>query len=187
MKLVIKPGWNGTSPPGSISGTVFGGGSFIEGAVVEAIKGGVVKGSDVTDSDGDYTISSLPPGEYQVRAKAQGYGLETKKGIVVQEGKETSGVNFILTKLPDKILIFTYPNPAKRMDILTFKYYLTEDSDVSIKIYDLNYDEVETIEEDGVAGFNEIHWDITNIASGVYIYVFKVGERRIIGKTTIIK
>ena len=57
-----------------------------------------VKGTSlgtITDANGDFTVSNMKPGSYEVRASFVGYASQTKE-IVVREGEGTS-VNFSLT------------------------------------------------------------------------------------------
>ncbi|MDP3880361.1 MAG: S8 family serine peptidase [Dehalococcoidales bacterium] len=49
-----------------------------------------------TDSDGNYTISDVPPASYSVTASADGY-QGASQTVSVQEGGTTSGVNFALS------------------------------------------------------------------------------------------
>ncbi len=95
-------------------------------------------------------------------------------------------VDFSLLCQVNELIIFNYPNPA-RGDKTTFRYYLKEDANVTIDIYDISYEWVENLTAQGKAGENEIVWDISNIARGVYIYVFKGGGRTIIEKVMVIK
>ncbi|HOJ85571.1 MAG TPA: T9SS type A sorting domain-containing protein, partial [Elusimicrobiales bacterium] len=74
----------------------------------------------------------------------------------------------------DSDWIYTYPNPAKG-DFLTFKFVVNYKSDVDIEIYNVAGEIIKKInKKDVMPGLiNEIVWDIKNIASGVYVYVFK--------------
>ncbi|MGB2698127.1 MAG: T9SS type A sorting domain-containing protein, partial [Candidatus Zixiibacteriota bacterium] len=69
--------------------------------------------------------------------------------------------------LPEK-KVYTYPNPAKDRAII--RYFLGEDAEVNIKIYDLAGDLVEELDHTGVGGENnEKEWDCSKVASGVYL------------------
>ena len=66
---------------------------------------------------------------------------------------------------------YCYPNPARDVNKMTFKSRLGEDAKIVVNIYNVAGELVATLEKDGLAGVNTtIDWDITNIASGVYIY-----------------
>jgi hypothetical protein len=66
--------------------------------------------------------------------------------------------------------VYTYPNPATG-DSLIFKCYLGDDADITIDIFNISGQKIATLTNSGIAGCAvETKWDITNIASGVYIY-----------------
>ena len=73
--------------------------------------------------------------------------------------------------------VCSYPNPApsaKHPDSTTFSYHITEDAKVCIKIYSVNGQLVDEITHDAVGGiYNEVEWNISPIASGLYIYVIE--------------
>lgn len=61
--------------------------THIEGALVEALQNGIVKGITITDNNGDYTLV-LSSGIYDIRASASGYESEKKSNINVQNSVE---------------------------------------------------------------------------------------------------
>jgi hypothetical protein len=64
---------------------------------------------------------------------------------------------------------YNYPNPV--YDGSTFiRYFVTEDSKINIKIFDLAGDFVAELNANARGGFdNETKWDVGNIQSGVYL------------------
>lgn len=64
---------------------------------------------------------------------------------------------------------FNYPNPV--YDNYTFiRYYVSEDSKINIKIFDLAGDLVAELSDNASGGFdNETKWDVSNFQSGVYL------------------
>ena len=64
---------------------------------------------------------------------------------------------------------YNYPNPV--YDGFTFiRYFVTEDSKINIKIFDLAGDFVAELNDNARGGFdNETKWDVGNIQSGVYL------------------
>ena len=67
--------------------------------------------------------------------------------------------------------VYTYPNPAKGSKV-AFKYYLGDKADVFIDVYNVAGERIAHLQkEDNPAGLvSEIEWDISQIASGVYVY-----------------
>ena len=82
---------------GSITGTVSrsGSGVPINGALVEALQSGIVKGSGTSDASGSYSISGLLSGTYDVRASASLHFPQTQNGVVVSAPSATTA-NFSL-------------------------------------------------------------------------------------------
>ncbi|HLF06630.1 MAG TPA: carboxypeptidase-like regulatory domain-containing protein, partial [Thermoplasmata archaeon] len=62
----------------------------ISGAKVDAILGGVTKGTANTIADGTYTISTLDPGTYIVQVSAPTYQMKNVTGVVVTAGQDTT-------------------------------------------------------------------------------------------------
>ncbi|MCJ7507312.1 MAG: T9SS type A sorting domain-containing protein, partial [candidate division Zixibacteria bacterium] len=71
-------------------------------------------------------------------------------------------------ELMPRNLVYNYPNPAK--DETYIRYFLSQDADVEIKIYDLAGDLVfRTVQSGFGQTDNEYHWDCSKYASGVYV------------------
>jgi len=85
------------SPPGTLSGKVtqVDGSTAIGGASVTAAIGSSAAASAVTDSSGNYSISTLGPGSYTVLASATGFVTQTSNGVSVASGN-TNTQNFSL-------------------------------------------------------------------------------------------
>ena len=81
-----------TTTSGSITGTVTraDNSQAIGGALVEALQGGIVKGSTNSLGDGTYSIAALVPGTYDVRASASGFATQINSGVVVIAGSATT-------------------------------------------------------------------------------------------------
>ena len=84
-KIVMKK-------PGSISGYVYDENS----KPVEGAKVGNYSISVYTNKDGFYRITNLYPGENYLFCEKEGYVRADKNRIVVEENKETGGINFTL-------------------------------------------------------------------------------------------
>lgn len=68
-----------------------------------------------------------------------------------------------------KSRVYNYPNPVYDSHT-TIRYYVSEDSRISIKIFDLAGDLVAEINDNAQGGFdNETVWNVSNVQSGVYL------------------
>lgn len=61
-------------------------------------QGGIIKGGDITDFDGKYSIKPLEPGFYDVTMSLLGYKTITYTNVLVSSGEKT-GLNCILDTL----------------------------------------------------------------------------------------
>ena len=106
-----------------------------------------------------YTISSGTGGIYW----GQENGNEMNNSFVVGP----LGVNPISEFFP-KAKAYNWPNPV--YDGQTFiRYYVSEDSKINIKIFDLAGDFVAELNNTAIGGMdNETTWNVNNIQSGVY-------------------
>lgn len=64
--------------------------------------------------------------------------------------------------------VYNWPNPVYAGETF-IRFYVSEDSKVNVKIFDLSGDYVAELSSDAVGGlYNEIPWNVTGISSGVY-------------------
>jgi hypothetical protein len=74
----------------------------------------------------------------------------------------------------DYILLQNYPNPFSTST--TFSFELTENSFVSLKVFDIMGSEVATIVSGALSsGYYSKQWNATNMKSGIYFYRFEAG------------
>jgi hypothetical protein len=74
-----------------------------------------------------------------------------------------------LTSFFPKSEAYNWPNPVYGNNTY-FHFFVGEDSNVEINIFDLAGDRVDKLTKSAVGGFeNEIVWDVSNIESGVYL------------------
>ncbi len=93
----------------------------------------------------------------------------TNGGITFVEEEE---INEVLTEF---LLSNNYPNPFN--PTTTIKYQIPELSFVTLKVYDVLGEEIETIvKEEKTAGTYEVNWYPENLPSGVYFYQMKAGS-----------
>lgn len=79
----------------------------------------------------------------------------------------SSGINEISEYFP-KSKAYNWPNPVYEGQT-NIRFFVSKDSDVVIKIFDVAGDLVEELKDRAIGGFdNEIAWDVSNIQSGVY-------------------
>lgn len=71
-------------------------GAVIPQATVTATPTGGKPVSATTDGEGNFNLSTLPPGTYNVTAQAKGFSPKTQEGVVITEGKK-SALSFELT------------------------------------------------------------------------------------------
>ncbi|GAB4187633.1 MAG: hypothetical protein Kow00108_24550 [Calditrichia bacterium] len=72
-------------------------------------------------------------------------------------------------------LISNYPNPFNSST--TISYQLPENSMVTIKVFNISGQEIETIiSQRQVAGYHQVKWDAGNLPSGLYIIKMETGK-----------
>ncbi|MCG2587390.1 T9SS type A sorting domain-containing protein [Rhodohalobacter sulfatireducens] len=75
----------------------------------------------------------------------------------------------------DTDLAQNYPNPFN--PVTTIRYYLAQESDVTLDIFDLSGTRVVTLQAGNVeAGYHDVEFDGRNLASGVYMYRLKTSD-----------
>ncbi|MFH0736591.1 MAG: hypothetical protein V1773_19025 [bacterium] len=76
--------------------------------------------------------------------------------------------NIITEYFPDN-RIYNWPNPVYQ-NSTNIRYYVSEDSKINIKIFDLAGGFVKELNTEAIGGLDgEIVWDVTNTQSGVYL------------------
>ena len=87
----------------------------------------------------------------------------------------TKSFIFIYTPPKEFKLEQNYPNPFN--PTTTIQYQLPTDARVTLKVYDILGSEVTTlVNEEQEAGYKEVQFTGSNIASGMYVYRIQVGE-----------
>ena len=92
IHTVASNGVTFTTTSGSVTGTVTRATDAVPigGALVEALQGGIVKGSTNSLGDGTYSIANLAAGTYDIRGSANSYGTQINSGVVVVGGSATT-------------------------------------------------------------------------------------------------
>jgi RHS repeat-associated protein len=105
--------WSGCAPPpATLSGNVTSSGSPVAGATVSAL--GPASMAVSTDSNGNYTMSGLPGGTYDVKASKSGY-LDQVKTVSLSAGY-TTVLPFSLTKIPAPVFYYSPNNIGVTMN-----------------------------------------------------------------------
>lgn len=79
-----------------------------------------------------------------------------------------------------------YPNPFN--PVTTIKYSIPENSEVSLKVYNIQGREVaHLVSQHQDAGYHYVLWDASNVASGTYFYKVTAGKYSAVKRMTVIK
>jgi hypothetical protein len=137
----------------------------------------------------------LTPGEEtRIRFSMQSDKADSTAGIFLDEiqisGKSEdsifSKINEGLNK-PDRFKLFSnYPNPFNFST--NFHFYLPEQSNIKIQIYNLKGEKVESIMKEGASsGLQTINWRGNYLSSGVYLYTVATERDIRAGKFVLLK
>jgi hypothetical protein len=100
--------------------------------------------------------------------------------LKIEPGEDADGI-------PDSYnLERNYPNPFNPSTTLEFSTPL--EGLVSIEVYDILGRKVSTItNENYQAGFHKVTWNASQFSSGIYIAIFRAGDKEFTQKLTLIK
>ncbi len=180
----------------------------LQGILIRAISGdGDVEVSAVTDASGDYALIDLPAGDYKVDASGVGYedgyfggtNEQNAASIAVGNGQDFTGANMNMapdnvtsisdenTTVPDAFALSqNYPNPFNPETRIN--YQLSENSQVTLKIFNLLGQEVVTlVNEEQRTGVYTVKWNGKDsfgrqAATGIYIFQMQAGDKFIMSK-----
>lgn len=103
--------------------------------------------------------------------------------VILPIGNINSGVNeYSASGLS---LLGAYPNPAK--DETTIRYNLADNSNISIKVFDLAGNVIKEISEEMTAGQHEIKLNVSSLAAGSYYYTVTSKTASLTSKFSVIK
>jgi hypothetical protein len=88
-----------------------------------------------------------------------------------------SGNGIVSNGLLNKHKTFNWPNPTK-FNRTAIRYFPTAECDISIDIYDLAGDFITSFRDSNplINDYNEIEWNVSNVANGVYFAVVKASS-----------
>ncbi len=153
-------------------------------------------------------LSKIASGEYMTNFRIPGQPLGTQIFYQVyaydddydgnRPEDRTQGVSEkqSITVVQSPKLAYNYPNPAPSKafpDRTIFRYYAINNSQIFINIYDISGHLVGHLEsETTISGYSETEWNISDIASGIYVYTIEIrspsGESKFVkDKLAIIK
>jgi hypothetical protein len=130
---------------------------------------GFVEGKGTTTERATYTFTDRNPGNgiTDYRLKQIDFNGKFQYSKVVELNVENIPLNFELRQ--------NYPNPFN--PITTIQYQLPVDYKVTLKVYDILGNEVETLaNEFQQAGYREEQFDASELSSGIYIYSLNAGN-----------
>jgi hypothetical protein len=117
----------------------------------------------VIDQDNNFytwSISSIPGRLFW----SELYGNSANTAFVDQAGKSNVITNFF-----PKERVYNYPNPVYEGKTY-IRYYVAENSEINVRIFDLAGALVEELNSSASAGFDgEIEWNVNSVQSGVYL------------------
>ena len=105
---------------GTIAGTITRSSDSapISGALVEALQGGVIKGSATTAANGTYTMSNVIVGTYDVRASAIGYQTRVQNNVTVTANTTTT-VNQSLDAVVPGDVSYIYDESGRLVSVVS--------------------------------------------------------------------
>jgi photosystem II stability/assembly factor-like uncharacterized protein len=111
----------------------------------------------------------------------------TTTGIWRRSLTELTGVQSTVSELPDKFQLYqNYPNPFNPST--NIRYQITNNGNVSLKIYDIGGKEIKTlVNKFQNPGIYEVRFTGTQLSSGVYYYRLQAGAFTETKKMVIIK
>ena len=127
------------------------------------IKLAVIEGSGTTTERKYYTYvdENTVNGLYEYKLYQQDYDGSRKKVGTIEVNLNSEPVKFELSQ--------NYPNPFN--PATTISYSLPEGSFVSLKVYDVMGNEITTlVNKKQQSGKHQVHFDATNLATGLYLY-----------------
>lgn len=149
------------------------------------VSSGIFSSGGITQSSSSYILSGTT-GEVVI-GKISGSTYQHNSGFWYVYSQS------VITDIHDEEIIpatfkieQNYPNPFNPSTVIRFS--VPENSNVSLKIYDTLGKEIITLlNEDKDAGWYDVHFDASGLASGVYLYRITAGSFISTKKMTLIK
>jgi hypothetical protein len=149
-----------------------------------------IEAGGLADLDGQEVVLLHP-------AAGQSYDLRSEQGVVIDPDGETTGLKVAVgseayvegeerSVIPDEVSLTTYPNPVRKQG--TVAYTLPEETDVTLRVYDVLGREVATLVSDRKeAGRHTVRLGTGRLSSGVYFSRLSVGDQTVTQKMTVVR
>ena len=135
----------------------------VSGAKVELVKGDRQAASAITDPKGAFSFSGLPEGRYELRLHSDQYPVLRLKDLPITSDEGLS--NAVFTE--DMGIFPTPPGPGP----IRFYYFLKEDCNVTLEVFDSAGTLVGKVEEKKEGGAYAVTlWDAAGKPAGEYLY-----------------
>lgn len=109
--------WVGAGTTGIISGVVKSAEDASPLSGVNVIVTGTTL-STVTDANGSFVITNVPPGEYEVRMEMVGFAVQTVKGVqVAMDDKAALDISMMQEAIKEETVVVTRPRPMVTADM----------------------------------------------------------------------
>ena len=108
-------------------------------------------------------------------------------GLGFLDGQDTSTVSILDSQIPvDLTLVNVYPNPFN--PYVNIQYFLPENADVKISIYNIKGSQVYSIKNERVfMGNHIVNWNAKNMPSGLYFIDITMGKYKDVKKIMLMK
>jgi hypothetical protein len=150
---------------GKVHGTFFrkDGLTPVSGTKIEMVKGEKIAATAITDSKGKFNFSSLPEGKYEIRLHSDQFPVLRIKDIPITVDQGLENAQFV----EDLGMLPTPPVPGP----IRFYYFLKEDCNVTVEIFDSTGGLIDKLEEKKEGGaYNVSIWDAFKMIPGEYLY-----------------
>ncbi|MGH7738721.1 MAG: carboxypeptidase regulatory-like domain-containing protein, partial [bacterium] len=135
----------------------------VSGAKIELVRGEQVAATTTTDEKGAFGFANMPEGKYEIRLHSDQYPVLRLKDLALAPGENNRAHLFVedLGFFP----IPPVPGPVR------FYYFLKEDCQVTLEVFDSTGGLVTKIEERKEGGAYAVSvWDATGKPEGEYLY-----------------
>ena len=138
----------------------------------------------------NFSLKCVVTDSYNDQATSNILSVHVSGGALAKQSSEQTPA--IAIAVPEKVeLNGNFPNPFN--PTTTIKFGLPEDGYVQLNIYSMSSQKVRTLIDGQVSkGYHQIVWDGRNesgqpVSGGLYVYVLKTGNKRMLKKMLLVK